>query len=238
MNSDATQNRDIVYAGDGSFAADLRGFGVPGIIAILLILLTGNISIGNFGVPLGAMLVLAWVRWSRTSWSEIGYTRPRSWTQTVLLGIALGVALKLAMKIVVMPLLGASATNTAYQHLVGNRTLLPAAVWAMIVVAGFGEETVFRGFAFQRLGKLLGSGVRSKMLIVLLTSLWFGAAHYTVQGISGVQHATIVGLVYGTIFAATGSIWMLMIAHASFDLVALGIIFFDLETVFAHLLFK
>src|SRR5687768_11397064 len=141
MNSDATQNRDIVYAGDGSFAADLRGFGVPGIIAILLILLTGNISIGNFGVPLGAMLVLAWVRWSRTSWSEIGYTRPRSWTQTVLLGIALGVALKLAMKIVVMPLLGASATNTAYQHLVGNRTLLPAAVWAMIVVAGFGEET-------------------------------------------------------------------------------------------------
>jgi uncharacterized protein len=223
---------------DGAFAAELRGFGPVGIIAILVVLLTGNTSIGNFGVPVGALLVLAWVRASGTPWSEIGYQRPRSWARAIIGGIVLGVALKLIMKIVVMPLLGASPTNTAYQHLVGNQALLPGAIWTMVVVAGFGEETVFRGFGFERLRRLLGSGAASRVFIVLLTSAWFGAAHYTVQGMSGVQQAAIVGLVFGTIFARTGSLWMLMFAHASFDLVALAIIYFDLETAFAQLLFK
>ena len=50
--------------------------------------------------------------------------------------------------------------------------------------------------------------------------------------------ATIVGLVFGTIFAVTGRIWMLMVAHAAFDLTALAIIFWDLESWVAHFVFK
>ncbi len=45
-------------------------------------------------------------------------------------------------------------------------------------------------------------------------------------------------LVFGTIFAVTGRIWMLMIAHAAFDLTALWIIYWDLETKVAHFFFK
>ena len=52
------------------------------------------------------------------------------------------------------------------------------------------------------------------------------------------QQATIVGLVFGAIFAITGRIWMLMLAHAAFDLTALAIIYWDLETDVARLLFK
>ena len=40
-----------------------------------------------------------------------------------------------------------------------QKAALPAAVYAMIVGAGFGEETVFRGYLFERFGKLFGSGV-------------------------------------------------------------------------------
>lgn len=218
-------------------AAELRGFGPLGIVAILVIILSGNVSAGKIVLPLGAILVLVWARWSRTPWREIGYVRPGSWTGTLAAGLAFGIAFKFLMKVIVMPLLGADPINQAYHYLAGNRAMLPAALWAMIV-AGFAEETVFRGYMFERFGKLFGSGTGARASIVLLTSAWFGLDHYAVQGLAGTEQATIVGLVYGTIFAVTGRIWMLMLAHAAFDLTALAIIYWDLESNVAHLVFK
>ena len=215
-------------------ARNLRGFGPLGILAILVIVLVGNDPIA----PLGAVLALTWARWSRTPWHEIGFVAPTSWAVTVAAGIALGIAFKLLMKAIVMPLLGADPINHAYHYLVGNRAALPGALYLMIVGAGFGEETVFRGFLFERLGKLFGPSPRAKISIVLITAALFGAAHYPNQGLSGAEQAAIVGLVFGTIFAITGRIWMLMVAHAAFDLTALAIIYWDLESSVAHLVFR
>ena len=108
----------------------------------------------------------------------------------------------------------------------------------MIVGAGFGEETVFRGYLFERFGKLFGSGAWAKVLTVLIVSLWFGADHFAMQGLAGFEQATIVGLVFGTIVAITGRIWLLMIAHAAFDLTALWIIYSGMETSVAHWVFR
>jgi hypothetical protein len=219
-------------------AAKLRGFGPLGIVAILAILVTGNVLVGPMVVlPIGAILVLLWTWRSRTPWREIGYVRPKSWIATAAAGVAFGIAFKFLMKAIVMPLLGADPVNEAYHFLAGNRALLPAAVFAMIN-AGFAEETVFRGFMFERLGKLFGPGAWAKTSIVLLTSVGFGLAHYSVQGLAGTEQATIAGLVYGTIFAATGRIFILMVAHAAFDLTALAMIYWNLETAVAHLVFK
>jgi membrane protease YdiL (CAAX protease family) len=219
---------------DDPVAAGLRGFGPLGIVAILVILLTGNYPFA----PLSAILVLAWAWRSRTPWREIGFVRPRSWTRTVAGGVVFGIAFKFLMKAIVMPLVGADPINQAFHYLAGNRAALPGAVYAMIVGAGFGEETVFRGYVFERLGRLFGPGVWARMFIVLLSSVWFGLAHYSLQGPAGAEQATIVGLVYGTIFAVIGRIWMLMCAHAAFDLTALAIIYWNLESNVAHLVFK
>lgn len=48
----------------------------------------------------------------------------------------------------------------------------------------------------------------------------------------------IVGLVFGAIFAGTRRIWLLMCAHAAFDLTALGLIYWNLEADVAHFIFK
>jgi membrane protease YdiL (CAAX protease family) len=218
---------------DDDFSAGLRGFGPLGILSILVILAS------NWVVhPLSGVLVLAWVRGSRTPWREIGYVRPRSWTWSLAIGLAFGIAFKLLMKAIVMPLLGADPINQAYHYLVGNRAAIPGALFAMIVGAGFGEETLFRGYMFERLGKLLGSGVRARTAIVLITSVLFALGHYSVQGLPGAEQAVITGLVFGTIFAVTGRIWMLMWAHAAFDLTAYAIIYRNLESSVAHLVFK
>jgi len=213
--------------------AALRGFGPIGILAILVI------AAGNFlFLPLSALLVLAWARLSETPWREIGYVRPKSWVATIAIGIVFGIAFKLLMKAVVMPLLGADPINQAYHYLAGNTAALPWILYAVTVGAGFGEETVFRGYMFERLGKLFGAGAWVTPVIVVLSAAWFGLIHYPVQGIAGVQQATIFGLVFGTIFALTGQIWMLMIAHAAFDLTAVAIIYWNLENEVARLIFK
>jgi membrane protease YdiL (CAAX protease family) len=227
----------VTAPSDDHLAASLRGFGPLGILAILVILLSGNIFLGGVLVPVGGVLALLWVRQSRTPWRDIGYVRPRNWIVAVVGGIFLGVAFKFLMKAIVMPLLGADPINQAFHHWAGNTAALPMAVWACLV-AGFAEETVFRGYMFERLGKLLGSSRGVKALIVLITSIWFGLAHYFTQGLAGTEQAAIVGLVLGGIFAFTGRIWLLMFAHAGFDLMALAIIYLNLESRVAHLVFK
>jgi membrane protease YdiL (CAAX protease family) len=218
---------------DDPIAVGLRGFGPLGIFAILVIL-AGNAVF----IPLSAVLVLLWAWRSRTPWRDIGYVRSENWARTVTAGIVLGVALKLLMKAIVMPLLGAEPVNQAFRYLSGNTAALPGVLYAVIVGAGFGEETVFRGWPFERLGKLFGSSVWAKASIVLITSAWFGLDHYSLQGLPGVQQATIFGLVFGAIFAVTGRIWMLMVAHAAFNLTAVAMIYWNLETAVARLVFK
>lgn len=213
-------------------AAELRGFGAVGVLAVLLI------AAAQLLPPLSALLVLVWTRLSRTPWREIGYTRPKSWIRSLIVGVAFGTLFKFMMKAIVMPLLGADPMNQAYHYLVGNRAALPAAVLTMIFVAGFGEETVFRGYLFERLGKLLGPSPAAGIVIVIVTAAMFASLHYFGQGLAGFQQAAITGLVFGTVFAVTGRIWMLMCAHAAFDLTAVAIIYWNLESPVAHLIFK
>ena len=218
---------------DDPLAARLRGFGPVGLLAILVIL-----SADVIVKPLSAVLVLVWAWRSHTPWREIGYVRPRTWIGSLTIGVLFGVAFKLLMKAVVMPLLGADPVNQAYHFLAGNQAAVPGMLYTMIVGAGFGEETVFRGYMFERLGKLFSSRASTRVFIVLLTATLFGLAHYSTQGVTGAEQALITGLVFGTIFAVTRQLWMLMCAHAAYDLTAVAIIYWNVEFKVAHFVFS
>jgi membrane protease YdiL (CAAX protease family) len=217
---------------DGGFPAALRGFGPVGIFAIVAIFLA------NFAAPLSAVLVIAWAFASRTPLADIGLVRPRSWLGGLVFGTVFGVAFKVLMKAVVMPLLGAPPVNEAYHYLAGNPALVPQMLFSFIIAAGFGEEVLFRGFLFERLGSLIGKGAPMKAVIVLLGAVLFGLAHYSVQGLPGMEQAMITGFVFGSWFAITGSLYTIMVAHAAFDLAAYAMIYWNLETYFAHLIYR
>jgi membrane protease YdiL (CAAX protease family) len=217
---------------DDSLARKLRGFGPVGVLAFVVIAALGPVL-----EPLGTILVLAWVRASRTSWREIGFVGPKSWVRTTILGIVCGCALKLVLKAVVMPLLNADPTNQTYHYLAGNSAA--AVVMALyVLVASFNEETVFRGFVFERLGTLFGRNLPATIATVLVSSAWFAGVHYVEQGVAGVEQAAFTGLTFGTIFAITRQIWIPMIAHAAYDLTAIAIIYWNVESRIAHLVFK
>jgi uncharacterized protein len=228
MTVDAAARPDKPLTG---FAARLQGWGPLGIVAFLLVALGVAIT-----PPAGALIVVLWVWLSKTSWRAIGYVRPKSWLGAIVIGILFGVALKLAMKAVVMPLIGSPPSTHAFQELHTLNGALEFAVYA-VIGAGWGEETVFRGYLFDRFGKLFGTGASGKVLVVLLATAIFAVLHWA-QGMAGIEQAAIVGLIFGTIFAITGRLVMLMIAHAAFDLTAAAVIFFNLDTPIAHLVFK
>ena len=220
-------------------ARQLRGFGPIGILALVIIYAGSMINFRTaYLPPLTAILILIWAWVSYTPWREIGFKRPASWALTIIAGLLLGCGLKLLMKIVVMPLLGAPPRNAAFQFLVGNSAVLPEVLYLVLVGAAFGEEVLFRGFAFERLGKLLGPTTSAKTIIVVLTAIWFGLEHWGFQGLPGVQQALIVGLIYGAIYARTEQLWLLIISHAAFDLTAVAMIYWDREEQFARLLFS
>jgi hypothetical protein len=153
-------------------------------------------------------------------------------------GVVFGIALKLLLKAVILPLLGAPPINQAYHYLVANTAALPGMILMSIVVAGFGEETLYRGYLFERLGKLFGRGIGATTAIVLLTAGWFALLHYPEQGLPGVEQAMITGLIFGGIFAVTGRLWTLMVSHAVFDLTAVALIYWNVESKVAHLFFQ
>jgi len=221
-------------AGDDAFARQLRGFGPVGILAALVVLLMPSAPF----LPLRGLAVLAWARLSATPLRALGFARPKHWALTILGGIAFGVAFKLFMKSVVMPLFGAPVENSEYHDLVGNAAALPSVVAVMVLNAGFGEEAAFRGFLFERLGRLLGPRPWATVTIVLVTTALFALGHYVNLGLPGVEQALFTGLAFGTIYALTRRLWLVMIAHAVFDVTAIAIIYWGLEARIAHLFFK
>jgi len=198
------------------FRAQLTGFGPVGVLSTVIIVLTGNL--------IGPALILAWAVTTRTPWRDLGFARPRSWWLMAPLGIVLGIALRYLIKLA-MPLLGFYPSNM-YQYLRGNTAALPGMIFMVVVGAGFGEETVWRGFLFQRFRRLMGSGVWARRAILLITSVAFGFAHLHDQGWRGVAQSSMTGLVFGGLYLGTGNIFLPMIVHAVFDLAAVVLIYY------------
>lgn len=220
----------------GSSAQDWRGklsgtgpVGASGVVVVFLgmLLLTPIV---------GSILVLIWARVARVPFSEIGFVRPPSWLRSVVYGVFLGVGLKLAMKALVLPALGAEAVNQRYHFVQGNlQAALGLAAYGL--VAAFTEETLFRGYLFERIGAWLGKEWLGATAAVVLSSAVFGILHFQ-QGRLGITNATIVGLVTGVVYLANKRrLFLLMVAHATFDIASFVIIYFGLEQTLGTLIF-
>lgn len=205
----------------GTLAARLRGFGLVGVLATIII------CFGSVLLPgLGALLVLAWAWRSRTRWRDIGISKPDSWIGVIALGIFLGVALRMLVKLLILPLLNAPPVNPAFGHLEGNDADLPLAILSMGFLAAFGEEVVMRGFLFERVTRLFGRSVLALAGTLLSTSVIFGIGHYPLQGVVGAQHAAIMGLIFGLLYLWSGRLWLPIITHGAFNLAGVAIIYF------------
>lgn len=86
------------------------------------------------------------------------------------------------------------------------------------IFVGIYEEIFFRGFIMGRLASI----TRSRTAAVILSSLLFGAVHFT-QGWLGVFQTTCLGAVLALAAVKGRSLWAAILAHAAIDGVSLAI---------------
>ena len=105
--------------------------------------------------------------------------------------------------------------------LLRRRSLLgiSIALFAKTYLVAFSQEYLFRGVVFESLPKegKWWKGIRGTILVLLLSSLWFGITHYLIGGWNYVILASLAGLVYGAIYMKTARLAPAMVLHGLLD---------------------
>lgn len=86
------------------------------------------------------------------------------------------------------------------------------------LAAGLCEEILYRGFLIWYLQNWMGA-----VPALLVSSVAFGVAH-SYQGIDNIPRTAFIGLWLGGIFLLTGSLWLAMVGHFVYDVIAGGMI--------------
>ncbi|MGH8244774.1 MAG: CPBP family intramembrane glutamic endopeptidase, partial [Steroidobacteraceae bacterium] len=185
----------------------------PGLLAIEVALITGVFWADEAGwVPLSKtpfLFLVAWgsLRLRGLGWRDVGLRLPEGWPRLAVIGVATGIAMWLLEFFVTMPVLhralGYWPDLTDFNDIVGNAKLLAVFLALNWVLAAFGEEMVWRGYALSRVAQFCGSGTRAWVLALVVVNVAFGLAHLY-QGPSGVIQATVGGVLLGVLYVATG----------------------------------
>ena len=86
------------------------------------------------------------------------------------------------------------------------------------LTAGFCEEVIFRGYFIQYFLSFTGNSTVGTFIAVLLPGIIFALSHLY-QGWKAVAKIMVLAIVFGYIFLATQSLWVVIILHFLVDLV-------------------
>lgn len=185
----------------------------PGLLPLELALVAALFWLDERGfIPLSKtpfLLALAWgSMWLRgVSWRDAGLWLPAHWKRLAAIGVAAGVAMWLLEFFGTMRLLhrmfGYWPDLTVFNDLVGSIGLLAVYLVLNWVLAAFGEEMVWRGWALPRVAQFCGTGTRAWIIALVVVNVAFGFAHLY-QGPSGIIQAAVGGVLLGVLYIATG----------------------------------
>ena len=177
------------------------------------------------------LFLLGWISLGvrRLAWTQIGFTRYRTWATTLVLGIASGVGLELfdlfGKQRLLTRLLGKPPDLSGFPEVRGHlkfALLLIVLIW---ILAAFGEELVYRGYLMNRLADL-GRGTRTAWVVSLLVvSGMFGLAHYQ-QGLTGILEEGSDGVILGLLYlACRRNLAVPIVAHGVCDTIDIVLLF-------------
>jgi len=179
------------------------------------------------------LLVLGWIslRFRALRWKSVGLHLNRSWTWTLLLGLAFGIVIEtfqlLVTEPVVAKLTGAKPDLSDFQALVGNIPLALVALALAWTLAAIGEELVYRGYLMNRMADLGRHSRAACIVSTIVVSLVFGFGHMD-QGIGGQVVESFSGLWLALLYLGTGrNLAVPIVAHGVVDTIDIVLIYFD-----------
>lgn len=185
-------------------------------------------ALGMWGGVLAGGIIL---RFSRTSYREIGFVPPASWLKTfgwAALATVLAMLGGYGLSAVLTSTMGWPPPNGSYVSSSIAHNTLTYATWMVLVVwgsAAFGEELLFRGFILDRLQAVCGRGPVGIACAIFLQAALFGAIH-GVQGLTGVVMTGYAGMLLAGVYFASGrNLWASILAHGAIDTILLTLLF-------------
>lgn len=152
---------------------------------------------------LGSLMLI--VRGKR--WRDLGFRRPPHALSALALGGLAGIALSVHELVVLEPVVrsftGTSPDLSLFKDLKGN--LQATLFWVALswVLAAFGEELVWRGYAMNRVAELFGGNTAAWILSTLAVNIVFGVAH-EYQDVAGIIITAIGGMTYAVLYFLAG----------------------------------
>jgi len=178
-----------------------------------------NLRVGLVFDAIGKLLLIAigWglIRLRGERLADIGLKRPKSWSQTFLIGIVYAGVVFTA--IYFSEKAGFHRDLSRFAGVRGNFELTLVGVVYSFIGAGFYEEFMFRGFLMQGLAMCFGASRGAWIAACLIQGALFGAAH-AYQNPLGMAITGTLGLLMGVIVLASGrNLWPVIIGHGLYD---------------------
>jgi uncharacterized protein len=195
-------------------------------------LLAGAILLAlGFPLPVLPLFIVGWasLRLRHMGWRDVGLRRPDKWLPTIGLALIIGIGYQVLDTLVIAPILqsltGETIDLSQFGFIKGS---LLALVFFLVLTwteAAFIEEMFFRGYFFNRLTDLAGSGRIGIIIALVVSSLAFGAAH-SYQGITGMVDTFLASLVLGLLYLFTRrNLWLPILTHGIIDTIGFLILY-------------
>jgi hypothetical protein len=197
----------MTEAGPASWR-ESKGFALVELILFVVVFVAGTFNY----LPISHtpyLLVLGWlmlfIRGRR--WADVGLEVPDRFVSALVLGAIAGVALSMHELIVLEPLVrsftGASPDLSYFKELSGDLETTLMYIALSWILAAFGEEMVWRGYAMTRAAEVLGGSAGAWLASLVLVNASFGIAH-DYQDLSGMITAGVGGAAFGILYLLSG----------------------------------
>ena len=168
-----------------------------------------------------ALLGLISIRLRDGNWSAMGFKRPASWQQVLLIAVAAAAVRILIGQFLIEPVSGLfwpkPTAPALANEISGNAKMALLALLLVWTFAALGEEIAYRGYLLTRAADIGRRSAAAYWIGIVLVSILFGYGHYY-KGASGVIDSGVAGLILGTAYMLAGrNLWASIFAHGFID---------------------
>ncbi len=160
----------------------------------------------------GVLLLL-----NREPFSNVGLRSPHNPLKTAIYGLLTAAAIFAVVVTLENLGYGRDRLGDMAEELKGNFGLLLERMAISILVVGFVEEFVFRGFIMSRLANIFGGSRLAWALALMGQAALFGLSH-GYQQLYGVALTGAIGLFLGGVYLIAGrNLWIVIIGHGFYN---------------------
>jgi membrane protease YdiL (CAAX protease family) len=185
------------------------------VLAVVLALSTSLMRVqvlSEYVIPVSMILAVSLcLRLDKWTWRDIGLSLHEKWVSNLLIGMAWGAASVVVVVASLVSITGELSLDVLFQEW-GFGAILNSLLFYLLVALG--EEILFRGYAISVLQSRLSTGLSLVVAAGIFTLIhvinpeyyWFAFVY-----------AFLMGLLLGTTFVRTGSLWYALGFHFAWN---------------------